>query len=70
MLEMDRSAYKMVAYALQMNMKSSTFLMIPLFWPQLPIFIGFVLLTVMIFVDIVRAAQKIRAGEKVEEFSQ
>jgi len=70
MLEMDRSAYKMVVYALQMNMRSSTFLMIPLFWPQLPIFVGFVLLTLMIFVDIVRAAQKIRAGEKVEEFSR
>lgn len=70
MLEMDRSAYKMVVYALQMNMRSSTFLMIPLFWPQLPIFVGFVLLTLMIFVDIVRAAQKIRASEKVEEFSQ
>jgi TRAP-type C4-dicarboxylate transport system permease small subunit len=59
----------MVVYALQMNMRSSTFLMIPLFWPQLPIFVGFVLLTVMIFVDIVRAVQKIRAGEKVEEFN-
>jgi TRAP-type C4-dicarboxylate transport system permease small subunit len=70
MLEMDRAAYKMVVYALQMNMRSSTFLMIPLFWPQLPIFVGFVLLTLMIFVDIVRAAQKIRAGEKVEEFSR
>jgi len=70
MLEMDRSAYKMVVYALQINMRSSTFLMIPLFWPQLPVFIGFVLLTLKIFVDILRAVGKIRAGESVEEFSK
>ena len=70
MLEMDRSAYKMVVYALQINMRSSTFLMIPLFWPQLPVFIGFVLLTLKIFVDILRTVGKIRAGESVEEFSK
>jgi len=66
-LEMDQSAYKMVIYALQINMRSSTFLMIPLFWPQLPIFVGFIMLTLMVFVDIVRAIGRIRAGEKVEE---
>jgi TRAP-type C4-dicarboxylate transport system permease small subunit len=69
-LEMDRSAYKMVVYALQMNMKSSTFLMVPLFWPQMPIFIGFVLLTLLILADILRAARKIRANEDVEDFEQ
>ena len=35
MIEMDRVAYKMIAYALQMKMRSSTWLMFPLFWPQL-----------------------------------
>jgi TRAP-type C4-dicarboxylate transport system permease small subunit len=67
MLEMDRVGYKMIAYALQMNMKSSTFLMVPLFWPQLTVFIGFVLLTLLVGGDIIRAMGKIRAGEKVEE---
>jgi TRAP-type transport system small permease protein len=67
MLEMDRSSYKMILYALQMNMKSSTFLMVPLFWPQLPVFVGFVLLTLTVLVEIFRAIRKIRAGEKVEE---
>ncbi len=41
MIEMDRAAYKMIAYALEMKMRSSTWLMFPLFWPQLTIFVGF-----------------------------
>jgi len=67
MIEMDLAAYKMIAYALQINLRSSTWLMFPLFWPQLPVFIGFVMLTLLLIVDIARAAVKIRAGERVEE---
>lgn len=66
MIELDRVSYKMITYALQINLRSSTWLMFPLFWPQLTIFIGFILLTVLILVDIVQAFIKIRAGEKVE----
>jgi len=66
MLEMDRAAYKMIAYALQMKMRSSTWLMFPLFWPQLTIFVGFVLLTLMLAVDIVQAGVKLRAGKNAE----
>ena len=66
MIEMDRAAYKMIAYALKIKMRSSTWLMFPLFWPQLTVFIGFVLLTLMLVVDIVRAGVKIRAGERAE----
>jgi hypothetical protein len=39
----------------------------PLFWPQLTVFIGFIMLTLMLIVDIARAAGSIRAGEKVKE---
>jgi TRAP-type transport system small permease protein len=67
MIAMDQSAYRMVRYALQMNMKSSTFLMVPLFWPQLTVLIGFVLLTLVVGLDIIQAIAKIRAGKKVEE---
>ena len=67
MIELDRVAYKMVMYALQINLRSSTWLMVPLFWPQLTVFIGFMLLTLLVFLDIMRAIGKIRAGEKVEE---
>jgi len=66
MIELDRVSYKMITYALQINLRSSTWLMFPLFWPQLTIFIGFVLLTLLISVDIVQSVIKIRAGEKVE----
>ena len=66
MVEMDRAAYKMIAYALQMKMRSSTWLMFPLFWPQLTIFVGFVLLTLMLVVDIVQAGAKLRAGKIAE----
>ena len=67
MLEMDRAAWKMITYALQINLRSSTWLTFPLFWPQLTVFIGFVMLTLMLVVDIARAAGKIKAGERVEE---
>jgi len=66
MIELDRVSYKMITYALQINLRSSTWLMFPLFWPQLTILIGFVLLTLLILVDIVQSVIKIRAGEKVE----
>jgi TRAP-type C4-dicarboxylate transport system permease small subunit len=66
MIEMDRAAYKMIAYALAMKMRSSTWLMFPLFWPQLTIFVGFVLLTLMLAVDIVRAGVKLRAAKNAE----
>lgn len=67
LLELDRVAYKMIVYALKINLRSSTWLMVPLFWPQLTVFIGFMLLTLLVGVDIIRAIGKIRAGEKVEE---
>ena len=66
MIELDRAGYKMIAYAIQINMRSSTWLMFPLFWPQLTVFIGFVLLTLLLAIDIVKSFIKIRAGERVE----
>ena len=66
MIELDRVGYKMIIYALKIHLRSSTWLMVPLFWPQLTVFIGFILLTLLLVVDIVRTFIKIRAGEKVE----
>jgi len=66
LIEMDRAAYKMITYALKINLRSSTWLTFPLFWPQLTIFIGFVLLTLLLIADIARAIAKVRVGEKVE----
>jgi TRAP-type C4-dicarboxylate transport system permease small subunit len=66
MIELDRVGYKMIMYALKINLRSTTWLMVPLFWPQLTVFIGFILLTLLLMVDIVQTFIKIRAGEKVE----
>ena len=66
MIELDRAAYKMIVYALKINLRSSTWLMFPLFWPQLTVFIGFVLLTFLIGIDIIRTGVKIRTGKKAE----
>jgi TRAP-type C4-dicarboxylate transport system permease small subunit len=66
MLEMNRSAFKMIVYAYQMKMRSSTWMMFPLFWPQLTIFVGFVLLTLVLLVDIGRLWGRIRAGKTAE----
>ena len=66
MIELDRAAYKMITYALKMNMRSSTWLMFPLFWPQLTVFMGFILLTLMLAIDIVNTGVKIRTGKKAE----
>jgi TRAP-type C4-dicarboxylate transport system permease small subunit len=56
----------MITYALKINLRSSTWLTFPLFWPQLTVFIGFVLLTLLLIADIARAIAKVRVGEKVE----
>ncbi|MGE5253979.1 MAG: TRAP transporter small permease subunit [Planctomycetaceae bacterium] len=66
MIELDRAAYKMIVYALQINLRSSTWLMFPLFWPQLTVFIGFILLTLLLVIDFFRTGVKIRTGKKAE----
>lgn len=64
---LTHAGYKMIMYALKINLRSETWLIFPLFWPQLTVFIGFVLLTLVLVVEIARAIIKIRAGEPVEE---
>lgn len=66
MIAMDQAAFRMIAYARQMNLRSPTWLMFPLFWPQLTIFIGFVLLTLVIGADILHIWTKIRTAGKAE----
>jgi len=66
MLELDRAAWKMIVYARQMNLRSSTFFMFPLFWPQLTVFIGFVMLTLLVAVDVFRTWATLRSGPKAE----
>lgn len=67
MIEMVRVGYKMVAYARQIDLRSPTWLTIPLFWPQLTVFFGFVIFAVVLGVDLISAIGKMRAGESLEE---
>ena len=66
MIELDRAAWKMIVYARQMNLRSSTFFMFPLFWPQLTVFIGFVMLTLVVAVDAFRTGAMLRSTPYAE----
>lgn len=66
MVGITHAGWKMIVYARQIDLRSDTWLTFPLFWPQLTVFIGFLLLTLTIPLEIVRVFIKIRAGEAVE----
>ena len=66
MVGITLAGYEMIIYALQIDLRSDTWLTFPLFWPQLTVFIGFLLLTLTLPIEIARVIVKIRAGENVE----
>jgi TRAP-type transport system small permease protein len=66
MIGMTHAGWKMIIYARQIGLRSDTWLTFPLFWPQLAVFIGFLLLTLTLPLDIARVFIKLRAGEDVE----
>ena len=70
MVGITHAGYEMIIYALQIDLRSDTWLTFPLFWPQLTVFIGFLLLTLTLPVEIARVIVKIRAGENVERQSK
>jgi len=49
------------------NMRSNSWLMTPLKWPQMALPIGFTLFFLIALVAVVKTIRKVRAGEKVEE---
>jgi TRAP-type C4-dicarboxylate transport system permease small subunit len=67
MVVITHSAFSMVVYAYEINLRSDTWLTFPLIWPQLTVFIGFLILTLILPADIVKVYRKIRAGESVEK---
>jgi len=67
MIALTHSAFNMVVYAYEINLRSDTWLTFPLIWPQLTVFIGFLMLTLILPTDIVKVYRKIRAGENVED---
>lgn len=70
MVGITHAGYEMIIYALQIDLRSDTWLTFPLFWPQLTVFIGFLLLTLTLPVEIAQVIVKIRAGENVERQSK
>jgi len=67
MIALTQSAFSMVVYAHEIHLRSDTWLTFPLIWPQLTVFIGFLMLTLILPADIVKVYRKIQAGESVEE---
>lgn len=66
LIGITHASFKMISYALKINLRSETWLTFPLFWPQLTIFIGFLILLVTIGVDIVNVIRAIANRESVE----
>ena len=70
MVGLTHSCYKMSAYAYKINLRSDTWLTIPLFWPQLTVFIGVCLLLLTIFSEIIKTIQSMAAGKNLEGVSK
>lgn len=67
MIGITKASFEMIVYAREIGLRSDTWLIFPLFWPQLTVFIGFVMLTLLLPVEILRVILKIRAGQSVED---
>ena len=70
LLGLDQAGYRLIVYSLKVHMKSPTWVTTPLVWPQLTVFIGFIVLTLLLVVEIARVIVKIRSGENVEEIAR
>lgn len=51
----------------QRNMRSNSWLMTPLKWPQMALPIGFTLFTLVLILQVVHTVRKVRGGERIEE---
>ena len=70
LLGLNLAGYRLIEYSLKMHVRSDTWLATPLIGPHLTVFIGFILLTLLLIVEIARAVMKIRSGENVEEIAK
>jgi len=61
------TTYKYLAHSFKIGMVSSTYYRTPLQGPQMTIMIGFILLSLLIIVEIIKAIIDIRAGKAIEE---
>ena len=66
LIGITHASYNMIVYALKINLRSETWLTFPLFWPQLTIFIGFIILFCTISIEIVNVVKSILNRTSVE----
>lgn len=63
----SKVSWDFLFYSYQRNMRSNSWLMVPLMWPQLALPVGFTLLALILVLQIRSAARKARAGSNVEQ---
>lgn len=66
-IAMTMSAWGMVTYSKMIGMRSDTWLTIELFWPQLPVLVGFILLTLILVSEILKGIAKLVSKDVNEE---
>ena len=64
---MTQVSFDMVQYSFVRNQRSSTLFITPLGWVRLPILIGFAILVLWLIIEVVRAVDKIRSGQPLED---
>ena len=64
------ASYNFVMFSFARGMKSSTWLQTPLQGPQLTLLIGFILLSLLLIVEIIKAVTNLRTGTGIDEESR
>ena len=57
-----KMGYDFIVYAFGRNIKSNSWLMTPLQWPELVMPIGFALLTLVLLIEVIKAVINMRSG--------
>ena len=64
------ASYNFVMFSFARGIKSSTWLQTPLQGPQLTLLIGFILLSLLLIVEIIKAVTNLRTGTGIDEESR
>jgi len=62
-----KGSFGFLAYSFRVHQTSATWLRVPLQIPQMALAIGFILLSLLVLVGIVKAIMDIRSGRRIEE---
>ena len=64
---LTHASYQYLAFSFKFHLASSTHLRVPLQGPQMPLVIGFAILSLLMIVEVGKAINKLRRGENIEE---